>query len=155
MLKSGRNSFQANYFFVLAKFGILNAFPYRQSLFEAYTAMIIIEVRRFELYKSQHYEIWVSHSGFAEYSRLLGCYPEEDTSGNIQRHSVISNFISAINFSFELTIIVFMSGENTLLRITTMFLTDSIPFHCTVTMEHTNELNHMLSIYCLLCLTGQ
>jgi len=48
-----------------------------------------------------------------------------------------------------------MSGENMLLRITIVFLTDNIPFHCTVTMEYCNELNRVLSIYRLPCLTGQ
>jgi len=48
-----------------------------------------------------------------------------------------------------------MSGENMLLRISIVFLTDKIPFHCTVTMKRSNELNRVLSVYCLPCLTGQ
>jgi len=82
------NSFQADPSFVLAKFGILNEFPYRQLVFEACTTMIIREVWRFELYKSHHYEIWNSHSGFVEYSRLLGCEAGEETSWNMEGHSV-------------------------------------------------------------------
>jgi hypothetical protein len=76
----------------------------------------------------------------------------------MQRHSATSIFISAINlFSFFLadSYCLCTSGENMLLRITSTFLTDKIPFHCTDTMEHSNELNCMPSIYCLPCLTGQ